>query len=152
MKISFFLLLSILSSNAFAQAAHRDSVAVFHRPEKVIVLVNESGRVGGKSRLQKMMEALGGQNDVLLYNSDQSIKVNCGRSETAVSCTFRFLPSPTVLFGPRKMDASARLTEMQIPEAQDMEVSFESAQQDRFVMSIRDSVMSFHGEKKVLKP
>jgi hypothetical protein len=151
MKLILSILLShlLLASLASAAAPSRDSVAVFHRPHKVIVLVNEAGH---NSRLQKLMEVLGGQNDILLLNSDQSIKIDCGRSETAVSCTFRFLPSASTQFGKRHVDAACSLADLRSSASQDLQVSFESAQQDRFMISITSGAVHFHAEKKVLKP
>ena len=149
MKSILSLFLINLSSLSFAAAPSRDSVAVFHRLEKVVVLVNEAGR---NSRMQKLMEVLGGANDILLLNSDQSIKMDCGRSETAVSCTFRFLPSAATQFGARSLDATASLSELQASATQDIEMVFESSRQDRFVISIVGPVIHFHAEKKTLTP
>lgn len=149
LSLSIFLFNFVLTSLSFAAAPSRDSVAVFHRPEKAIVLVNESGH---NSRMQKLMDVLDAQSDLLLLNSDESIKVDCGRSENAVSCTFRFLPSESNRFGERKLDATASLSDLKASASQDLEVSFESSQQDRFVVSIVKDSIHFHAEKKILKP
>lgn len=64
-----------------------DSVAVFHRPEKVIVLINEHR---SDNRMSSLMDQFISGNDWLLVSEDQGMKFDCGRNETHVSCTLVF--------------------------------------------------------------
>lgn len=144
-------LIAILSLFAFPPQAFaaRDSVAVFHRPEKVVVLVNEAGR---NSRLQNWFDSLGAGAEIYALSADKSININCGRSEIAVSCNFRFLPSATNVFSPRRVDVQTSLRDMQLNPQADSEVSFESDRQDRFVITIANGQIRFHAEKKIIAP
>lgn len=134
---------------SFQSWAARDSVAVFHRPEKVVVLVNESGR---NSRLQNWFNNFGIQTDIYVTSSDKSININCGRNETAVTCNFRFLPSELNTFGERLVDSETTLADLQLSPQADSEISFESDRQDRFTITIANGRIHFHAEKKIFKP
>lgn len=119
--------------------AARDSVAVFHRPEKVVVLINESGAA---SRLQQLLKAFGPELDLLWENADQSIRFNCGRNEKAATCTIRLLPSASVLVEPKKVAGWASGV-----AARDLELSWESSRFNRFTVKIENGNLTVHGQK-----
>lgn len=122
--------------------AAADSVAVLFRPEKVLVQVNEAGSV---SRLQEFMNVLQAGADLSLLSSDESVKVSCGRNREAASCVFRFLPSPSVAVGDRKVQAVLPLSGS---IAGVREWSFESSRGDRFVLRTEPRGLVFMAGKK----
>ncbi|KYG62690.1 hypothetical protein AZI87_15495 [Bdellovibrio bacteriovorus] len=138
---SLFLLLSLMATNAFAAA---DSVGVFHRPEKVVVLVNEHGSQG---RLQGFMDALQAQDQLLWLSQDESIKIQCGRNATDASCTFRFFPSDSVSVESRSVNA---FTEGKSLAKNPYEMHFESSNGDKFTLKVEEQGISFWGSKKPL--
>lgn len=137
------LILSLMTaSSAFAAA---DSVGVFYRPEKVVVLINEDYRT---SRLAEMMDALGLGEKALLLSSDESIKIDCGRNAQAASCTFRFLPSAIVNVGHKNVEVLVTAEELKLPQAPAFEMVFESSMADRFVMQVAHGKVYFFANKR----
>lgn len=120
----FSLLVSLLATAASSHAA-ADSVAVFHRPDKVVVQVNEAGAV---SRLQTMLDAFGADKELLWKSPEGGLYLNCGRNERAATCIFRFTPSKQV--GIRAKEALFVLPTGS--PAQDFHVIFEGSRGDRF--------------------
>ena len=126
--------------------AAADSVAVFHRPEKVAVLVNERGEY---SRLQALMSNLAGTDDrVHVINDSDTVVITCGRNSEAASCTFSFLQGKDVLIENRKMASTARLAELGLDSSEDFETSFESSMEDKFFITVRDGSIFFNSSKK----
>jgi hypothetical protein len=118
----FSLLFAPLSFSA------SDSVAVFHRPEKVAILVNERGHNG---RIQQFMNAWGAKDELFWQSSDESFRLNCGRSETGATCNFRLLPSPSVEIRAKESLGKAQWTgEGAVPA--DVHFSFESSRENYF--------------------
>lgn len=144
-KFLFIISTLLLSSSTFAAS---DSVAVFHRPEKVAVLVNERGEY---SRLQSLMTNLAGTDDKIhVINDSDTVVITCGRNTEAASCTFSFLQGKDVLIESRKMSASARLSELGLAGSEDFETSFESSMQDKFSITVKDGFIFFNSSKKIL--
>lgn len=85
-----------LSSN-FAHAW--DAVAVFYKPEKVIVQINESYPA---ARLEALLTATGSTDSWSFLSDDQSFKAECDRGTLGITCIFRFLPSDTVTVDDKK--------------------------------------------------
>ena len=56
--------------------AARDSVAVFYKPEKTGVLLNERGSNG---RIQQFMNTLGIEENIYWLNEDESINIRWSR-------------------------------------------------------------------------
>lgn len=127
------------ASNALAAA---DSVAVFHRPEKVVVLINENGT---DSRLQQFMNALSADHRVFWVTRDESIKIDCARNTEKVSCTFRFTPSENVIIEEKRVWAETDAAELNKNEFQ---MSFESSQEDRFHLTMTPSGIQFWAGKR----
>lgn len=140
----FFLLINLFIgvSGSLAHAAE-DSVGVFHKSDKVVVLVNEEGSAG---RLQRFMDFLGVTDQLQIISSDQSIKFQCRRNDRAASCTFRLLPSDNVFIGPGNVVAEAALVE--IP-AGEFYMDFESSMQDYFQLRLKDGRVLLQANKKV---
>lgn len=139
------LSLLVLISASFAQAA-ADSVAVFHRPEKVVVLINEQYQ----GRLQGFMDHFDVQNDLDVEAIDGSVLVRCGRKVDAASCTLTFYPSKQVRVGNKTLDAAIPLIEMNLPEVENFEMSFESSREDKMTLKIQDGVLKVQASKRVL--
>lgn len=144
MKKLFFLISSLLISSQLYAAS--DSVAVFHRPEKVAVLVNERG----PGRLQALMDNLGAGESLHVINNTDTVMITCGRNIEAASCTFSFLEGKDVLIESRKMSALARLEDLEIESSEAFETSFESSMEDKFAISVNEGVIHFSASKKII--
>ena len=117
-----------------------DSVAVFHRPDKVVVQINEHG---ANSRLQNWLNQLQAGNDFYYLSSDQSVKLDCGRNESNATCTFRFLPSAKVLIGTKDVR-----TEFNSPLANPAKYEFKNSNGDQFIIAVDYEKMVLWGSKK----
>lgn len=136
-------LLTLLFASPNAQAA-ADSVAVFHRPEKVAILVNEGGRNG---RIQQFFNAWGIDHELYWQNSDESFRINCGRNETGATCNFRLLPSPSVEIRAKESLGRARWTgEGPIPA--DVHFSFESSRGNFFEFTSKNGELTIYTRKR----
>lgn len=146
-----FLFLALPASAAW------DSVAVFHRPEKVIVLINERGSLG-QSRLQNWMDLFSTESSTAaslqFLSNDEGIKFTCGRQVDAASCTFRFLPSKNVVISDRHVEAVLNKTELAqaglpLKEVTDFDISFLNSNGDQFRLWIESTQqIRFSGRKK----
>lgn len=144
MKTTVVASLFSLFTTVVVQASS-DSVGVFHRPERVVVLVNEGAR---STRLSQMMQTLGLPDRTQLISSDSSVKIECGRNDQAASCTFRFLPSKSVVIGEKFVEAKVFLADLKIEALNDFVIEFESAMQDRFVMQVSSGIVHFIASKQ----
>lgn len=143
MKSTMTLLIPLFFFNSLALAA-RDSVAVFHRPEKVAVQVIDYGT---DSRLQKLMNLWQANTRLYWKNQDESFYINCGRNERKVSCTLRFLPSESCQISDHQAIFQAELDE---PLLEGFVVSFESSRGNSLKISIDSQVLEVHASKKPL--
>lgn len=128
------MLISLLFS--LASFAASDSVAVFHRPEKVVVLLNEYGSHG---RLHQMMDAWGASKE--LFWETEEFYVNCGRAKAGITCTLRLLPA-----GNARIETKESFWEGSGPAA-DFAVSFESSRGHGLEFSSRGGRISFHARR-----
>lgn len=135
------LLTAAVMATKSANAA-TDSVGVFHRAEKVVVLINERG---SHSRLQDFMNHLEAGERIVWQSADESIRIQCARNMTDASCTFLFLPSSDVQIGEKEVRAT-------VPSAQqiDFGMSFESSQGDRFELHSNGESYIIWASKKTL--
>lgn len=147
MNILKAIALSVLFSLSSQAMAALDSVGVFHRPEKVIVLINERGEGG---RLQTMMNYFEAGETLALISPDQNIKIVCGRSVEAATCTFRFFPGKDIVIGLRNLEASSTLRELGLTALDDFDFSFESSMQDKFLLQVSNGKIIFSASKKTL--
>lgn len=142
--------LILLSLTASASAFPRnDSVAVFHRPEKVIVQINEG--YDGYSRLSDMMDFLDVGNRFQATSTDQNIVISCGRNREAASCIFKFLPGNDIKISPKKLSAKANLKDLKLDAEGAFIFHFVSSMEDRFMVKIIDGVIFFEASKKVIE-
>lgn len=140
------VLLSISSNSAFAQS---DSVAVFHRPEKVIIQINEGYE--GTRRLIDLLENLKQEKQFSTSSADENIKISCARgSEEVASCIFKFLPGKNVIITNKKVEATINLSDLKLESVNNLEIYFESSMKDKFQLKITDGVLSISASKKQL--
>lgn len=137
-KVCFGLVL--LFSNLAIAAA--DSVAVFHRPEKVVVLINENG---AQSRLQQFMDALSADHRVFWVTRDESIKIDCARNTEKVACNFRFTPSRAVNIQDKSVFAETTAEEL---NKSTFQMAFESSREDRFLLTMTPEGIQFWAGKR----
>lgn len=143
MKFMSLVLVCLVSVSAWAQ---RDSVGVFYRPEKTVVLVTENFH--RSQRLLAMMQTLGAENRLLLISSDNSLKIDCGANLEVASCTFRFFPSEAVEIGNKNVEALINLTDLGVAQAADYEMIFESSMADRFILKIEKAQIYLYAHKR----
>jgi|GEM_PF-2667568 hypothetical protein len=144
MKALISSLILLFSVQTFAAA---DSVAVFHRAEKVVVLINDQG---ANSRLQQFMNALGADSKVQVESNESGIRVQCSRAADTASCTFAFFPSENVRIAPKNLDASTTLVDLGLKaiSAEGFETSFESSREDRFTVKFNEHFIFFAASKR----
>ena len=126
-----------------------DSVAVFHRPEKVIIQVNEG--YDGYSRLSDMMDFLGVGNKLQITSADQNIAITCGRNREVASCIFRFLPAENIKITHKKLDARANLKDLKLDNEGAFIFHFVSSMEDRFMLKIVNGIIYFQASKRILE-
>jgi hypothetical protein len=140
------LTLSFSLNSAFAQS---DSVAVFHRPEKVLIQINEGDE--GTRRLIDMMENLKQEKQFHVSSKDENLIISCGRGAAEVaSCIFKFLPGKNVNIVNKQVDASISLAELKLESVSNFEIYFESSMKDKFLLKITDGILSISASKKQL--
>lgn len=137
MKHIFAALILFTSIQSFAAA---DSVAVFFSTQKTVVLVNEHS----PNRLHAWMDQLGADKELHILSADESIKIDCGRTETTASCTFRLLPSENVQFGNKSVIAAMNLNG-KFSGASTYE--FISSRGDKFVLASLEGHIVMKAEK-----
>jgi len=131
--IAAFLLFATVQASAA-----QDSVAVFFNTHKTVVLINEEGA----DRLHAFMNLMGVKGELHHSTEDSSLKMDCGRTSTTASCTFRFLPSSTVQFGHKIVTA-----ELGVDVEGTFETSFESSRGDKFILEIAEGKMQLTAQK-----
>lgn len=123
----------------------RDSVAVFHRPEKVVILIHDRSPSG---RLQTWMDQWGAENELILESTQKDIKIQCGRKPGLASCTFRLHPSASVRIGEKATTASLLFSDFGSAKALNgFEMSFESSRGHRFEVEISELGLSIHAAR-----
>lgn len=142
LRLTFLLMFLAFSS---AQAAS-DSVAVFHRPEKVMVLLKEWGSAG---RLQQFLDAVGAQEGWQWFSPDESVKIECARAAAEAGCNIRLLPSDSVRISGRAVHAQIHTGDF---VGTSYEMSFESSREDRFHLKIDDQGLQVWAGKRGQQP
>lgn len=141
--------LHLIAHSSFASFG-KDSVGVFHSPDKVIILVTEKGLT---SRLAQFMnlwsEELNftGRSEALIWQTPQSdFTMRCFQNYDEHSCTFKLLPTSTFV------DIQERAAFIELPLAQptrqDFEFEFMSSRNDYFVISSQNQILSIKAIKK----
>ena len=130
------------SASGARALAHWDSVAVFLRPTKVIVLINERG---SQARLQNFMSLLQAQTDFEYLSDDSSLKISCGRNETAATCTFRFLPGPLNQISSKSIETTIGSDKLNLPADQNFQMLFNNSNGDRFSLEIANGKIHLLG-------
>ncbi|WP_374035152.1 hypothetical protein ACES2I_04960 [Bdellovibrio bacteriovorus] len=144
MKALMAVILMLLAGAGAAQAA-ADSVAVFHRAEKVGVLLNERGAYG---RIQQFMDAVGAEARYRWLSADESVKIECAREDVRATCTIRFLPSEIVKIQGRSVKAFVATKEF----PQSFEMAFESSMEDRFNLVLTPEGIELWAGKRGQQP
>ncbi|WP_347357242.1 hypothetical protein [Bdellovibrio sp.] len=143
MKKGILFLVSMLAgAQAFAAA---DSVAVFHRAEKVGVLLNERAAYG---RIHQFMDAVGADSRFRWLTADESVKIECAREDVRATCTLRFLPSEIVAIKGRSVKALVATSDFPQP----FEMTFESSMEDRFILQMGPEGLSLWAGKRGEQP
>ena len=149
------VLLSTFASS-FAQAGTGlDSVGVFYKEDKVVVLINEDR---GAPRLNSFFEALGARGLLaepgryIFVSKDDGVRIQCARGEITATCTFRFLPSSANLIADRTVESHLSSEELlgtaPVATIEDFEMSFSSSMKDRFLLRLTENGLAVTGSKK----
>jgi hypothetical protein len=128
--------------------AQSDSIAVFHRPEKVIIQINEGH--SKSSRLSDMMDFFNVDTHFEVISPDKSIKISCARNIEASSCIFRFLPGTSTSITLKKLQASTTLSDLKLEGNGVFDFYFESSMSDKFSLQIDDGKIIFSASKKII--
>lgn len=131
-----FIIIALFGLPAFAAT---DSVAVFLRPEKSVILINERG---AQSRLQQLIKAFGPDKELLWESHDKVIRLNCARNDNAATCTIRLLPSINVQIENKRVFARAP-----IEGVSDLDLTWESSRFNRFNVKIGHGSINLTGQK-----
>lgn len=143
MKFVFATLMALqISTSAFAAS---DSIAVFHKPNKVVVLVNTRQ---GDLRLEQFVDMVGGQGSLVAATNDGSIRIKCGVGDASASCTFGFAPSAHVTIMPKSVKAQVSLGDLNLPASEYYWTEFESSQGDKFILEIRAGELILTASKR----
>ncbi len=113
-----------------------DSVAVYHRPEKVIVMVNEYGQA---PRLNTVLTAFAQKERLIFETADFSMK--CAKGRQGIGCNLRLLP-----FGDGKIGAKDAAWQG-ATDAQDFAVEFEGSRGHYLQLSAESGILSFHSRR-----
>lgn len=141
MRLFVFTAILLSLSTSFAA---QDSVAVFYRPEKVIVLLNEKQ---GAPRLQKFMDAIGAEGSFVYESTDKALRINCARNDFESTCTFRILSESNMgKIGVKRAEAFVPATDIHVQS--DYEMTFESSMGDRFHLKLNSKGLWYLGNKK----
>lgn len=136
----------VLSCVWLPSAGHsaEDSVGVFYKPEKVIVLINE---INGAYRLNGFMNAVGAAEYFTYESSDKLLRIECGRRYDKAGCTFRLLDGGAMgKIDHRNVEAFIPISEINIQF--DYEMRFESSREDKFHLKLDSNGLRFFGSKK----
>jgi hypothetical protein len=143
------LLIAVLTSltplSSSALGAHWDSVGVFLRPTKVVVLINERG---SHARLQQFMNLVHAQTDFDFLSEDSSLKISCGRNESFSTCTFRFLPSPQNQISAKSVETVIDSAKLNLSSDQIFQMQFKNSNGDQFLLEVADGRVHLLGQKK----
>lgn len=125
-------MLSVLFLSLFSFAS-QDSVAVFMRPEKVVVLIND---YDSQSALAK------GLNGKDLFWESENFFANCAQAREGVTCTFRILPPAN-----SRLDAKEVTWEGDAPFA-DFAAQYESSRGNYLILASSQGRLSLRAGRK----
>lgn len=115
--LNVIVLLALLQSVGVSEAvaAKWDSVGVFLRPQKSVILINESrANSWPGSKIHQLMDVMNVATDFAFLSQDESIKLSCGRNVNAAICTFRFYPSSGVRILGKEVEAKIALSDLEL--------------------------------------
>ncbi len=134
---------SLLASLA-CDAAH-DSVGVFHRPHKVVILVSE----GHNARLTSFLAASNYISGSPWQTEQGDFKMSCGMDSFKVGCTISLYSSDRVIIGARDVRFSIPFSELGTSSQSTLAVEFESSQKDQLKLTMESGTFSLWATKKV---
>ena len=94
----------VLGFICFTQGAFaaQDSVAVFFKQDKVVVMIKDYPSAG---RLQEFLSIVGSQQGFRYQSDDKMMRLECGQNPAEIVCTFGFEPTNGVQFIERGVQA-----------------------------------------------
>lgn len=132
-----FIIIALLGLPAYAA---KDSVALFLRPEKSVILINERG---ANSRLQHLIQAFGPEKELLWESEDKNFRFNCARDESKAECTISLLQSGGVLIAKKEVMAAANI----LRQTTDVSLEWASSRENRVTIEIFKGNLRIHGTK-----
>lgn len=136
---SFIILLFCLNT-----LAATDHVGVFHRMDKVIILINEP--TGGP--LDHIISKLGLLGENKWLSEDGSFKMSCGKDPGRIGCTIRLLPSDDISIGERDAVMQISLNQIGVSYSESFEIAFESSRKDKFIFSLSNGILRIYATKR----
>lgn len=135
---AFSLFFSVLCSAA------SDSVGVFHRPDKVIILISDNMN----GRLFNFLVAANFVVGTPWETQNSDFRISCGMNPFKVGCTLVLKPSERVMIGERDVNFQTSLSDFGSKSQDVLSVDFESSMQDKLALSLDEGVMSLYATKK----
>ena len=127
------LLISLMSFSAFAQ---QDSVAVFYRPERVVILINERFEQG--NRLNDFLDQIGAGESFDVITTDKTINISCYRGTMGSSCTFKFMPGNGIVIQDRSVTVKTTLNTLKLTDVPPFKMHFRGSMNDKFDLVITE--------------
>lgn len=145
MNWRFYLITTILSFSSVSYGW--DAVAVFYRPEKVVIQINEENHQG---RLDQLIRVFQKEDNLLLLSRDKSFKLNCARGTIGITCIFRFLPSPMIKIENRTVSAQLNIKDLNLlpEESSELEISFLNSNDDYMKLTVLDEKVLLIASKR----
>lgn len=142
----------LLLASAFfvhALASSWDSVAVFHRPEKVIVLVHEDGVADlQNNRLRRFMSLFGQESSLVIEFKEGDLRIQCAKDDFRARCSFRILPGVRAGIEPKKVVGHWRLKELFEGNDSTFQADFLNSNGDAFAITVSENNLWLIGSKK----
>lgn len=127
-------LLFLLATFAFQVHADWDALAIFHRPEKVLVRIDEWNPAPANAPLERWMALFPTQVRVTYESTAEGVSMTCTRAPEGRTCTFRFTPGTAVEISPKRIESyipAARLLPLGFT-GDPVDVSLLNSNGDRF--------------------
>lgn len=122
-----------------------DSVSVFHKPDKVVVVINDRS---SQSRLESWMLAWGEKDSLYLESEDGGLRIRCARNAEWARCSMRLLPSESVEILNKEATASVSYENLGRTPVDEFETTFESSNEQFVELKIKKGVVSVYTRKR----
>lgn len=138
-------LLLVIMNGLLAANAQWDSVNIFHRPEKVVIVIGENG----PGKVAQLMD-LWPLESFRVSTANNDFELTCNRDSQSAGCNMRFFPSTDVTIGNRSVGARILLSELKSDLDRDWAQSFLNSNGDQLQLAVKDGVLTISAAKRKL--